>query len=194
MSPVSTGEITALLRAWSAGDAAARDRLASLVYADLRRLAHARLRGGSPSLSPTDVVHEAYLRLLRQDARWDNRVHFFAVAAQMMRRVLVDRARAAGARKRGGRAVRVDLSDIMDARARADVDLVDLDRALNELFALDPEQARVVELRYFGGLTFEEIAETVGISASSAKRGWTSARLWLHRRLRSDDPARADRS
>ena len=193
MSPVSTGEITALLRAWSAGDTAARDRLASLVYADLRRLARARLRGGSATLSPSDIVHEAYVRLLRQDSRWANRVHFFAVAAEMMRRVLVDRARARGARKRGGGAARVELSEIMEGRARADVDLVDLDRALNELSALDPEQARVVELRYFGGLTFEQIAETLGISATSAKRGWTSARLWLLRRLRAGEPARADR-
>lgn len=183
-----TGQISSLLRAWTLGDADARDRLASLVYNDLRRVAGARLRARAPqSLSPTDVVHEAFVRLLGQEARWVNRAHFFAVAAEMIRRVLVDHARARHARKRGGDAVRINLTDVKVGLGPKDVDLLALDRVLVELAAQDSQQARVVELRYFGGLTFDEIAEALGISASAAKRDWTTARLWLQWRLRSGD-------
>ena len=189
MPPDATGEVSALLRAWAGGDPAARDRLASLVYADLRRVARARLRGNvSATLTPSDVVQEAYIRLLRQEARWANRIHFYAVAAEMIRRVLVDRARARAAEKRGGGHLKVDLEHAAEPAARERVDVIDLDRALSELAVLDAEQARVVELRYFGGLTFEEIAELSGTSASSVKRAWTSARLWLHRRICVDAP------
>jgi RNA polymerase sigma factor (TIGR02999 family) len=171
----SAGEITTLLRAWSLGDDAARDRLAGLVYADLRRLAGARLRhGASPTLNPSDLVNEAFIRMLGQEARFQGRAHFFAVAAVMIRRVLVDHARARRARKRGGEAVRVDLSKANPAKGPREVDLIALDHALQELEKLDAEQARVVELRYFGGLTFEEIAEATGTSVSTAKRAWTS--------------------
>lgn len=186
------GEITTLLRAWARGDGAARDRLAGVVYADLRRLAGARLRhGGSHTLNP-DVCHEAFIRLIGQEPRFEGRAHFFAVAAAMIRRVLVDHARARRARKRGGAAVRVDLSKAEAAVAPRDVDIVALDEALLELAALDVEQSRVVELRYFGGLTFDEIAEAMGSSVSTAKRSWTSARLWLQWRLRPRDLKRSE--
>ena len=152
-------------------------------------MARARLRGNvSATLTPSDVVQEAYIRLLHQEARWANRIHFYAVAAEMIRRVLVDRARARAAEKRGGGQLKVDLEDAAEPAARERVDVIDLDRALSELAVLDAEQARIVELRYFGGLTFEEIAELLGTSATSVKRAWTSARLWLHRRIRVDAP------
>jgi RNA polymerase sigma factor (TIGR02999 family) len=190
-----TGEITSLLRAWSQGDAAARDRLASLVYKDLRRVAGARMRGRTrPSLSPTDVVHDVFVRLLGQEARWVNRAHFFAVAAEMVRRVLVDRARARLARKRGGGALRVDLSDVEVVHAGKDVDVLALDRALEELSAQDARQARVVVLHFFGGLTFDEIGEELGVSASAAKREWQAARVWLLWRLGANEPARRGRA
>jgi RNA polymerase sigma factor (TIGR02999 family) len=190
---VPTGQISSLLRAWTLGNADARDRLASLVYNDLRRVAGARLRAQAPqSLSPTDVVHEAFVRLIGQEARWVNRAHFFAVAAEMIRRVLVDHARARHARKRGGNDLRIRLSDVKVGLDPKGADLLALDQVLKELAAQDPQQARVVELRYFGGLTFDEIAEAVGISASAAKRDWTTARLWLRWRLRSGDaPAKS---
>jgi RNA polymerase sigma factor (TIGR02999 family) len=179
------GEITTLLHAWARGDGAARDRLANVVYADLRRLAGARLRhGASPTLNPSDLCHEAFIRLIGQEPRFEGRAHFFAVAAVMIRRVLVDHARARRARKRGGADVRVDLSQADAAVPTPDVDVVALDEALLELAALDAEQGRVVELRYFGGLTFDEIAEAMDTSVSTAKRSWTSARLWLQWRLR----------
>src|SRR5262245_2714715 len=185
---MATGQITALLRAWTDGHASARDRLASLVYNDLRRVARGRLRGRAPqSLSPTEVVHEAFVRLLGQDAHWANRVHFFAVAAEMMRRVLVDHARARHAQKRGGDGVRVALSDVELAEAPKAVDLLALDELLVELAAQDPERARVVELRYFGDMTFEEIGKALEISPSAARRRWEPARLWLLNRLRDGD-------
>jgi RNA polymerase sigma-70 factor, ECF subfamily len=182
-----TGQITLLLRAWTKGDADARDRLASVVYKDLRRVAGARLRARAPqTLSPSDVVHEAFVRLLGQEARWVNRAHFFAVAAEMIRRVLVDQARARGARKRGGGALRISLSDVKVGTDPKDVDLLALHRVLEELTARDPQLAHIVELRYFGGLTFDEIAEALGKSAAAVKRDWTTARAWLHGRLRTD--------
>lgn len=188
MTAISAGEITTLLRAWSEGDAVAGDRLARLVYTDLRRVAGARLRAvASPTLSPSDLVHEAFVRMLGQEPHWANRAHFFAVAAAMIRRVLVDHARARRARKRGGGAVRVELAEV-DVASPPDVDLVFLDQALDELAALDARQAKVVELRYFGGLSFEEIAEVSQISVRTAKRDWESARLWLRWRLAPGDP------
>jgi len=188
MTAASAGEITTLLRAWSQGDSMARDRLARLVYADLHRVAGARLRGEvSPSLNPSDLVHEAFIRLLGQEAHWANRAHFFAVAATVIRRVLVDRARRRRAGKRGGGNVRVSLTGVEVAQApMEDVDLVALDQALDELAAMDARQAHVVELRYFGGLSLQELADTLHISLSTAKREWSSARLWLHRRLRRE--------
>jgi RNA polymerase sigma factor (TIGR02999 family) len=191
---VPTGQITLLLRAWTRGNADARDRLASLVYDDLRRVAGARLRArGRQSLCPTDVVHDAFVRLLGQQARFVNRAHFFAVAAEMIRRVLVDHARARGARKRGRSALRVSLSDVEVVQDPNAVDILALDRALEELAAQDARQARVVELRYFGGMTFEETAEALGMSASAVKRSWEMARLWLRWRLGKNAPPRGGR-
>jgi len=189
MPAAPAGDITALLHAWSEGDSIARDRLAGLVYPDLRRLAGARLRGdASPTLNPSDLVQEAFIRLLDQETRWTNRTHFFAIAAMTIRRVLVDRARAHRARKRSGAVVRVDLGEIEAAKEPIQVDVIALDEALGELARMDHRQAQVVELRYFGGLSFQEIARTLQISLSTAKRDWMSARLWLHWRLRGGTP------
>jgi len=190
-----TGRITSLLRAWTKGDPEARDRLVSLVYDDLRRVARGRVRGRAPqSMSPSDVVHEAFERLLGQDARYVNHAHFFAVAAEMIRRVLVDHARARRARKRGGTAVRIPLSDAKLVQRPMDVDVLALNQVLDELAHQDPKQARVVELRYFGGLTFDEIAEVLDISPSAAKRDWETARLWLNWRLRTNKSPRQRRA
>jgi RNA polymerase sigma factor (TIGR02999 family) len=186
MADGSAGEITSLLQAWSQGDSSARDRVARLMYPHLRRLAAGRLQGeGSPSLNPSDVVNEAFVRLLGQQTQWSNRAHFCAVAAMMIRRVLVDRARARGAGKRGGGDVRVSLTRLDAVRQPADVDIIALDQALEELATLDNRQAQLVELRYFGGLSLEEVGRTLGISLSTVKREWSSARLWLYRRLRT---------
>jgi RNA polymerase sigma factor (TIGR02999 family) len=179
------GELTQLLRAWTRGNDDARERLAGLVYDELRKLARARLRARPrQSLCPTDVVNDAFVRLLGQEARWVNRAHFFAVAAEMIRRVLVDRARARHACKRGGAAVHVELRDADVAQRPRELDLLALDEVLDDLAAQDPRQARIVEMRYFGGLTFEEIAGALGSSATAVKRDWSTARLWLLWRLR----------
>ena len=178
--------ITRLLNAWQHGDAAARDRLFVLVYDELRRRAAVQLRRErrDHTLRPTALVHEAYLRLMGQDhARWEGRSQFFAIASEVMRRVLVDHARARKAAKRGGSAVRVALDDDVAAAAPREVDLIALDTALNELAAMDARQSRVVEMRYFGGLGTAEIAEVLGVSRATVDRDWRFARTWLYRRL-----------
>ncbi|HWJ56499.1 MAG TPA: ECF-type sigma factor [Vicinamibacterales bacterium] len=178
-----------MLLRWQGGDAAALEELVPLVYAELRRMADRQLRRerSDHTLQPTAVVHEAFLRLVDQRrVSWQNRAHFFAVAARLMRRVLVDHARAHQAEKRGGLARRIPLEDWNAGQQppRVDlVDLVDLDAALDRLSALDPDQARVVELRFFGGLTVEETAEVVGASSATVKRDWHSARAFLYREL-----------
>lgn len=177
--------VTELLVRWGQGDIAARDELMPHVYASLRHVAKrhlARERRGH-TLQATALVHEAYVRLIDQhDARWQNRAHFLAIAASLMRRILVDHARGLAARKRGGDAVAVTLpEDVPDARGALDV--VELSSALAALAAIDPLQAQIVELRYFGGLTVEETAEAVGISPATVKREWTMARAWLRREL-----------
>jgi RNA polymerase sigma factor (TIGR02999 family) len=158
-----------------------------VVYADLRRRAAAYLRSERTdhTLQPTALVHEAYLRLAGQERiLWQNRVHFFGIAAQMMRRILVDHARRRRRGKRLGRAVMVTLDDrIGAAKSRSD-DLLMLDEALAELAAIDPQQGRIVELRYFGGLSERETAEVLGVSRSTITREWQTARAWLHRRMR----------
>lgn len=189
--------MTTLLAAWSRGDTSAYDRLVPLVYAELREMAARYLRRerADHTLQPTALVHEAYLRLVDQtSARWANREQFFAIAAQAMRRILVDHARGHDAQKRGGDVVRVPLGDAGDAEggplaaapstAPREVALVDLDEALRELAGLDPELVKVVELRYFAGLTIEETAAARGISPATVKRDWAAARAWLFRRLR----------
>lgn len=180
------GEITQLLAAWSAGDANALEALIPLIYDELRVIAErcfAR-EGASHTLQPTAVVHEAYLKLVDQKrTNWKNRGHFFAVAAQMMRRLLVDHARRRDAEKRGGAATRVSLEAVGAVEPVRETDVIELDRALDKLAALDATQARVVELRYFGGLTLDETAVVIGASPSTVGRAFRVARAWLYREL-----------
>ena len=175
--------VTRLLQAWCSGDLRARDELMPLVYAELRRRAAAHLTRERPghTLRPTDLLHEAYLRLCAQNAGFKNRDHFFGVASRLMRRILVDHARARSAAKRG-RGLRVTLADDV-AAASAPMELLDLDAALDELASLDEREARVVELRYFGGLTLQETARVLGVSLATAKNDWAHAKAWLFARL-----------
>jgi RNA polymerase sigma-70 factor (ECF subfamily) len=185
------GSVTELLRGWNRGDPAALEKLLPLVYRELRRKAGMYLRHERKdhTLVATALVHEVYLRLVGQKANFENRSQFFGVAASMMRRVLVDHARARAAAKRPRPELRISLDGAMPAAAPPAFELLSLDRALAELAALDPRQARLVELRYFGGLTAEETAEVMGISLSTVKREWNLARAWLYRHLtRSDRP------
>ena len=164
----------------------ARDDLLPLVYRELRRQAAAYLRRErlDHTLQPTALVHGVYLRLMGQNrVTWQNRAHFFGVAAQMMRRILVDHARAQHRRKRPGAAVRVPLDDRIGRTEPPDCDLLLLDEALGELTATDPRQGQIVELRYFGGLTEEEVAELIAVSRSTVTREWQTARAWLFRRI-----------
>jgi RNA polymerase sigma-70 factor (ECF subfamily) len=193
-SSPSPDSVTGLLRAWGAGDAQASDSLVRLVYAELRRQAGIALRreGEGHTLQPTALVHEAWLRLGDQhDARWESRTQFFAIAAQTMRRVLLDHARTRHALKRGGGAVQVTLGGAdANAGARAAestpldaVDVIALDDALKRLAELDPQKARLVDLRYFAGLSIPEAAEVLGVSTATVGREWAIARMWLRREL-----------
>jgi RNA polymerase sigma factor (TIGR02999 family) len=186
---IPAGEVTRLLQAWSEGDAGARDRLIPVVYEELRRRAAAHLRRErrEHTLKPTDLVHETYLRLCQQSSGWQNREQFFGVASRLMRRILVDHARARGAAKRG-RALRVTLVEGLLDATPSEPDLLDLDSALAELEALDPRQGSLVELRFFGGLTLEEAASALGISRATANREWAMAKAWLFRRLKRTSP------
>ena len=178
-------DVTAILQEWRQGSPEALERLMEIVYAELRRLAAqylSRERSGH-TLQPTALVHEAYVRLVDQRVPWESRAHFFGVAAQMMRRVLVDHARSRRAEKRGGDSDRVTLSAAEGLAKTPEIDLVALDAALEKLAALDPRQARIVELRYFGGLTNEETAEALGVSVATVKREWALARAWLKGKL-----------
>lgn len=157
-----------------------------LVYAELRRLADIYLKRERPghTLQSTALVHEAFLRLVNQrDVQWKNRAHFFGIAAQMIRRILVDHARAHQAGKRGAGAVRLTLDDRIDVPQKQDLDLVALDDALQVLAAMDPVQSRIVELRFFTGLSIEETAEVIGVSSATVKREWATARALLYREL-----------
>lgn len=178
--------VTGLLQRWRGGDAAALDELLPLVYAELRRCADAYLRreaDAPPSLQPTALVHEAYLRFAAGAAvDWQDRSHFFAVAARLMRQILVDHARARRARKRDG-GERITLSMLEQADPRSLVDVVALDRALRDLEAIDERKARVVELRVFGGLEFSEMGEVLGLSRATLDREFRAARAWLYRAL-----------
>jgi len=178
-------DITATLAQLSAGDPRAIERLLPVVYDEMRRLAAGYLKDErqSHTLQPTALAHEAFLRMVVQtDVTWQNRAHFLGVAAQAMRRVLVDHARRRNALRRGGGQTLIGLDDAEDA-GKADVGFDDLDRALEELAKKSERQARVVELRYFGGLTIEETAEVLGTSPMTVKRDWTMARAWLFREL-----------
>jgi RNA polymerase sigma factor (TIGR02999 family) len=186
METGSAQDITQLLVAWSSGDQAALDQLMPLVYKELRRLAQRQLgreRLGH-TLQPTALVHEAYLRLIDQrQVRWQNRAHFFAVAAQLMRRILVDYARGRRAGKRGSRALRVTFDEAeMLPDQRAD-DVLALDTALSDLAAFDLRKSRIVELRFFGGLSIEETAEALSVSPGTIMRDWTLAKAWLQREI-----------
>jgi RNA polymerase sigma factor (TIGR02999 family) len=180
-------DVTGLLLAWSAGDASAGERLLAAIYDELHRQAARAMRheGEAHTLQATAVVHEAYLRLVDQRrVEWRSRAHFFGVAAQMMRRVLVDHARARLAGKRGGALQRVTLGDVgSGSSSDSDVDVLALHEALERLAAIDPEQARLVELRYFGGLGIEDTADALGVSPATVKREWALARAWLRREL-----------
>lgn len=182
----TASEITRLLRAWAGGDREALDRLAPLVYRELHRLARHYMRGERPghTLQTTALVNEAFLRLVDVGGvRWQDRAHFFAVSAQMMRRILVDAARARGAAKRGRAAVQVTLDEAAAVTPARDAELLALDEALTDLSRLDPRKGRVVELRFFGGLSVEETAEVLKISPQSVMRDWRLARAWLMREL-----------
>jgi RNA polymerase sigma factor (TIGR02999 family) len=179
---MAPSDVTALLHAWAGGDASARDQLVPLVYQELRRRAAAQLRREprKPTLQPTDLVHETYLRLVGQDrAVWHNRAQFFAVAAEIMRRVLVDRARAHRAAKRSGRWPRVTLDPSVAPADAFDFDVLDLDAALTRLAEIDARKSRIAELRFFGGVSLEEAAALLEISAATAERDWQFARAWL---------------
>jgi len=183
---VTDADVTALLQAWSGGEPGALDRLLPAVYRDLRRLAASRLRREQRghTLQPTALVHEAVLRLMGQERlSFESRAHFLAVCAGLMRRVLIDHARRRRRIKRGGTLCRVDLAEDVGADGGRDVDLIALDRALDELSGLDAGQARLVEMRFFAGLSTEETAEVLGVSARTVKRDWRSARAWLLHRL-----------
>ncbi len=187
MHTPSPEAVTTLLQAWSQGDESARDQLIPLVYDELKKRAAAYLRRErrEHTLSPTALVHESYLRLIGQKSPWQNRGQFFGVASQMMRRILVGHARARSAAKRPGSGLRVALQEDAGAVAPIEVDLILLDRALDELAVLDERQGRVVELRFFGGLSLEEIAENLGVSLATVNRDWRLARAWLYQRIRA---------
>lgn len=183
-----SAQVTELLHRWSQGDSAAREQVVPLVYEELRRIARYSLAGrqSNHTLQSTALVHEAYLRLVdRTSVHWDNRIHFFAVAAQLMRRLLVDHARMVNAKKRGGECVTLVLDDALAVpESQRGVDLIALDDALNTLARLDERQCRLVELRYFGGLSIEETAKALEVSPATVKREWATARLWLLQQIR----------
>jgi RNA polymerase sigma factor (TIGR02999 family) len=184
--PELKGEVTQLLRQWSGGDEQARDQLMPVVYKELQRLAHYHLRreSGGHSLQTTAVVHEVYLRLCGQhELKWEDRAHFFAVAARMMRRILVDHARRQGADKRGGSSMRTVLDDALAIPVQAGVDLVTLNDAMELLHALDARKCQVVEMRFFVGLTAKEIAVVLHTTEATVRRDWTIAKAWLYRYL-----------
>jgi len=190
--PVSeTSVVSGLLHAWGKGDLKAREKLMPLVYEELRRRAAAYLRRErrDHTLQPTALVNEAYLRLIGQErVAWQNRAHFYGVAAQMMRRILVDHARGHGRGKRFGSALRVALDERVGTTEPRDCELLLLDQALDELASMDPQQAQIVELRYFGGLTEAEVADMLTVSRSTITREWLIAKGWLYRRITTGEP------
>ena len=177
--------VSALLGQWRAGDKQALQHLIPLVYEELRRIAqrHLRQERQDHTLQSKALVHEAYLKLLNQGpADVQNRAHFLAVASQLMRQILVDHARRHCAAKRGG-GLKLELQDVMAVQNARNIDLVALDHALNQLARLDPQQSRIVEMRFFGGLSIEDVAEVIGVSRTTVKREWATARAWLLREM-----------
>ncbi|HTS28040.1 MAG TPA: sigma-70 family RNA polymerase sigma factor [Bryobacteraceae bacterium] len=185
------GDVTQLLIEWRDGDRSALDRMMPLVYDELRMIAGRFLRRehSNPTLQSTALVHEAYLRLVDQNrSNWENRAHFLGVAATIIRNILVDHARARKSAKRGGEAPALVLDEALAIPAKRDVELVALDDALTSLSRLDPQQGKIVELRFFGGLSIEETAEVLGISASTVKRDWLLAKTWIFRAIAGEKP------
>jgi RNA polymerase sigma factor (TIGR02999 family) len=181
-------DLTQLLLAWNNGDRAALDRLMPVVYDELRRLARRYMRqeASAHTLQATALVNDVYLRLVDQKSvNWQNRAHFFGAASQMIRRLLVEHARARHRLKRGGNALRVTLHDDLNAAVPVQLDVVALDDALSKLAQLDPQQERIVELRFFAGLSIEETAEALSISPATVKRDWATGRAWLYREMTS---------
>jgi RNA polymerase sigma factor (TIGR02999 family) len=183
----STDDVTALLQAWSAGDVSAREPLITAVFGELRQRAavHLRRERRGQTLDPTELVHETYLRLVdQQRVVWHNRSHFFAIASQLMRRILVDRARAHRMPKRSGCWTRVTLPEHANMTTPVAVEVLDLDEALTRLARFDPRKSQLAEMRFFAGLTLEEAAAALDISMATAERDWQAARAWLFRALR----------
>jgi RNA polymerase sigma factor (TIGR02999 family) len=190
MSASESGDVTGLLKAWGTGDRGALDRLTPRVYDELRRMSRKYMRNErmGHTLQATALVNDVYIRLVDAGSvDWKDRAHFFAVCAQMMRRILVDSARARGSRKRGGGVVKIDMEDACVGAPDRDASTVALDDALNELAKFDPRKAQVIELRYFGGLSVEETAEVLKISPQSVMRDWKLAKVWLMRELSAAD-------
>src|SRR5215475_9510615 len=184
---VSQQRVTELLEKWSGGDDAALSELAPLVYQELRRLAHRQMGGerADHTLQTTALVNEAYLRLADQsNLNWQNRAHFFAVAARAMRRILVSYARSQRSQKRGGGALKMDLDEAAVVSPEESKEIVDLHEALERLATLDSRKAQVVELKYFGGLNYDEIAEVLKVSTVTVRRDWEFAKVWLYTELR----------
>jgi RNA polymerase sigma factor (TIGR02999 family) len=183
-------DVTTLLQSWSKGDQAALDKLVPLIYSELRRLADYYLRHERPNhtLESTALVHEVYLQLVDwKSVNWKDRLHFFAAASQAMRRILIDHARGHRAAKRGGKIVKATLGEAMALPNGSDINMVALDDALSALEAIDPEKSRIVELRFFGGLSLEETAAVTGVSVTTVTRQWRSAKAWLHREISKEN-------
>ena len=190
MCPGSAAHVSQLLLNWGHGDPGAREELIPLVYGELRRIARRHLWHERPdhTLQSGALVNEAYLRLLHDEPpQWQNRAHFFGVAAQLMRHILVDHARNRMAAKRGAGVPRLALNEQMGLPQKREMDLVELDDALNRLASLDPQQSRLIELRFFGGLSIQETAVVLGISPATVKREWATARAWLQRDMQGKE-------
>jgi RNA polymerase sigma-70 factor (ECF subfamily) len=191
MTTPAPQDVTQLLIAWGQGNEEARDELLPLVYDQLRRIAHHRLRGerAGHTLQTADLINEAYLRLVEQSVTWQSRAHFFGIAARLMRHILVDKARARQRLKRGGDRQQISLTAAENAREES-ADLLALHEALESLAEVDPQRSQIVELRFFGGLTVAETAEVMGISTPTVERGWRAARAWLQTELGSLPPSK----
>jgi RNA polymerase sigma factor (TIGR02999 family) len=192
MANLAPPDITAMLAAWSAGETVALDRVIEIVYPELRRIARQRLGCLRPgeSLESAALANEAYLKLVRSGGiHCQNRVHFLALCAQIMRRIIVDEARRHGFAKRGGNALRVPLDEVLEMSKARGIDVLALNEALNSLAEFDTRKSRVVELRYFGGLSNAEVAEVLGVSLETVKRDWRMARAWLSAALTSKEPS-----